>query len=107
MKRKEVKQLLKNRTRDDIIIKEHITVDRAFRQIPEILIIENILNPANLIRIKDEEAKRLNHYKFSLWFKISGNKTLKLIIELNKKVHIITAVMIKEKWQRKVLKWKR
>jgi len=97
----ELKKKLINYKREQICYNEpHFSLRCAQREISKNLIEENLLNPNNLILAYSLEALNEAEEKYEVYFKLSSNRTLKLIIVLRREsLYIITVMVRYRKWQ--------
>jgi hypothetical protein len=102
MNLEEMKKKLKTYTEEQIILKEHTLIRCFQREITRELISTNLLNPEKLIDIIEEVSRYSGEKKFKLIFELSRNKSLIVIITVNKKLNIITSVIRYRKWVRPI-----
>lgn len=97
-----MKKKLKTYTKDKIILKEHMLIRCLQREIKPETIINQLLNPDNLIDIIEQEAKYSGEKKYKLIFELSRNKNFIIIISINKTINIVTALIRYRKWFRSI-----
>lgn len=102
MELEEIRKKLKTYTEDDIMLKEHALLKCFQREITREMIIDNLLNPEKLIDFIEEKSKFIGESKFKLIFELSRNKVFIIIVTVNKRLNVITAVVRYRKWVRAV-----
>lgn len=99
---KKLKKKLESYERGHLKFNEpHFTQMLLLRDGDKRQVIQNLLNPENLMYFYTEKGK-YGDVKYSLYFKISHNKTMKLplIFDLNNKkcIYILTYIMRDRPW---------
>jgi len=100
----EFKARLKGYKREDIIVTEHADLRADFRKIDLEEVKNNIVNPERLVFIKEVKSKFLNERKFECYFAYSENFCHKYVLTINRKVIIVTIIIINRKWQKFIKK---
>jgi len=108
MKKNDMRRWLKKYSPEDIEFTQHAKIRCSQRRISVDLLEDNLLNPKNLIFIKEEGNPGHNKYKFKLYFKLSNARTLCIRVIINKSLKVITSYIIVNKIQKGLwLKWKK
>jgi hypothetical protein len=99
----ELKTKLKTYKKEDVIFNEpHFTTQLTMREGNKDDVIKNLLNPENLVSYYSEPGK-YNDIKYSLYFKVSSARTMKIpvIFDLNNKksIYVLTYIMRYRPWQ--------
>ncbi len=61
--------------------------------------LENILNPENLVYAEKQPALKLGEEKYNCYFRISMVETHRYILVLGKKVIVPTVIRVNRRWQ--------
>ena len=96
----EMKMKLKSYNEEQIILKEHTMIRCVQREITREMIVNQLLNPENLIDIIEQEAKYPEEKKYKLVFELSRNKSFIIVITINKIINIVTVLIRYRKWIR-------
>jgi len=97
-----IKKKLKSYTVESIALSDHTLIRCFQRGITKENILDNILKPEKLIDIIEEESKYRGERKFKLVFDLSRNKSFIVVVSINKKLTVITAVIRYRKWVRPI-----
>jgi len=101
---KEFKIKLKSYQKKDIIITYHADLRSSFRGINLRGVKNNILNPKRLVYFEEEKAKLKHERKFKCYFAYNKNLCYKYILTINRKVIIVTIIIINRNWQMSIRK---
>ena len=108
MRLADIKRWLRKYNEENITLTFHVTHEKCpYYGIKPKIILDNLLNPSNLIGFK-KSSININESKYKLYFKLSGQRTITLVVEFNEKLRVITIYLIRNKWQKRLrLAWKR
>jgi len=90
----ESKNKLKEYKKEDIIITDHAILRADFRGTSIDEVKNNILNPEKLVQTKEKEAKFSHERKLECYFKYSDNLYHKYVLIINRKIIIVTIIII-------------
>jgi pantothenate kinase len=102
MELEELKNRLKKYKRSDIIITEHADLQAFSRRINLEEVKDNILNPTRLVHFNKEKTENQNEERYECFFEYSANFYHKYAIILNRKIIIVTVIVINRRWQEEV-----
>ena len=99
MKVSEMKKVLREYKRNEIIFTKHSLIQMQHRQIKKEEVIKNILNPTNLTLVRERDAKKK---QYDCFFSKSNRRGCQYGIVINKKCLIVTVIKIGKRWQKRV-----
>jgi hypothetical protein len=85
--------------RTDIIITEHADLQAFSRNIDIEEIKDNLLNPVRLVYYKEQTSQNIDEEKYECFFEYQKNIYHKYAIILNRKIIIVTVIVINRNWQ--------
>lgn len=86
----------------DMVLKDHTLVRCFQRGITREMIYDHLTKPQDLIDVLEQESRQRNLKKYKLVFSLSRNKSFILVITVNRKVYVVTAVIRYRKWVRPI-----
>ncbi|MBU0957733.1 MAG: hypothetical protein KKF56_02885 [Nanoarchaeota archaeon] len=95
---------LRSYRKEDIIITDHAEVRAILREIDLEEIRNNIINPDKLVYVEEQKADKLNEEKYGCYFAYSEKYCHKYVLVINRKVIIVTIIIINRDWQKAIKK---
>ncbi|MBW1731418.1 MAG: hypothetical protein JRJ75_11090 [Deltaproteobacteria bacterium] len=107
MRLADVRRRLRGYDKASIHLKRHVTEEKCpYYGIPPGTVLENLLNPRNLIRVS-KTSININEDKYKLYFRLSRQRILVVVAEFNEKLKVITIYLVISRWQKRVVPvWK-
>lgn len=96
------KSKLSSYKKEDIIITQHAKLQALARNITINEVKNNLLNPINLVYIKEQQSKKIDEQKYDCYFAFSKTLYHRYILVLNRKVIIVTIIKINRDWQKAI-----
>ena len=94
MELEELKKKLMFYKKEDLIITDHAILRADFRETNIDEVKNNILNPEKLVKIKEKKSKFSDERKFECYFKYSDILYHKYVLTVNRKIIIVTIIII-------------
>lgn len=104
METKELKEKLRNYSRNDVIFSKHAKLRATQRKINLNEIIENVISPDKLLFAFQQKARASGEEKYVCYFILSNTLCHKYALIINKRIIICTAMKINRRWQRRTEK---
>lgn len=99
MNLEDFKNRLRKYKKKDIIVTDHADMQAFSRRIDLEEVKDNILNPVKLVYFNREVTEDPNEERYECFFEYATNLYHKYAIILNRKIIIVTVIVINRKWQ--------
>ena len=99
MNLEEFKNRLRKYQKKDIVVTEHADLQAFLRRINLEEVKANLLDPVKLVHFNKEETENPNEEIYECFFEYSTNLYHKYAIVLNRKIIIVTVIVINRRWQ--------
>ncbi len=103
---KELKEKLKNYSEKDIIITDHAKMQAIVRNVELSEVKQNVLNPQRLIYTEGQKSVNPHEEKYVCYFSYSEKLCHKYILVINRKIIIVTIIIINRDWQKTIKKFR-
>lgn len=100
MNLEELKNKLRNYGSKDIIFTTHSELQALMRNVDLEEVKNNILNPEKLVFAERQEIEILNKEKYACYFAYSPTYCHEYVLTLNRKIIIVTIIVINRDWQK-------
>ena len=98
MNLEDFKNRLRKYKKKDIIVTDHADLQAFSRRIDLEEVKENLLNPVKLVHFNREEEYP-NEERYECFFEYASNLYHKYAVVLNRKIIIVTVIVINRRWQ--------